>query len=98
LEVSFSAVPPNWANTLRALPEVAEIKAEPPVFRLSSNNGPRTTIALIEAARAADISVTSLSVQSTTLDDVFLHYTGHDLRDALQAPAPRPMMMRRGQN
>jgi ABC-2 type transport system ATP-binding protein len=98
LEVSFSAVPPNWVDTLRALPEVAEIKAEPPVFRLSSNNGPRTTMALIEAARAADINVTSLSVQSTTLDDVFLHYTGHDLRDALQAPAPRPMMMRRGQN
>jgi ABC-2 type transport system ATP-binding protein len=98
LEVSFSTVPPNWTDTLRALPDVAEIKAEPPVFRLSSNNGPRTTMALIEAARAADISVTSLSVQSTTLDDVFLHYTGHDLRDALQAPAPRSMMMRRGQN
>jgi len=42
----------------------------------------------MEAAREANITITSLSVQSTTLDDVFVHYTGHQLRDALQsAPA-----------
>ena len=42
----------------------------------------------MEAARKAGIEVTSLSVQSTTLDDVFVYYTGHQLRDALQsAPA-----------
>ena len=98
LEVSFSAVPAGWADTLRALPEVAEVKAEPPVFRLSSNNGPLTTTALVEAARDAGIVVTSLSVKSTTLDDVFMHYTGHQLRDALQAPAPRQMIMRRAPN
>jgi hypothetical protein len=41
--------------------------------------------------------VTSLSVQSTTLDDVFMHYTGHQLRDALQAPDPSasPYVMHR---
>jgi ABC-2 type transport system ATP-binding protein len=48
----------------------------------------RTTVELLEAARKAGITVTSLSVQSTTLDDVFVHYTGHQLRDALKsAPA-----------
>jgi ABC-2 type transport system ATP-binding protein len=69
---------------LETLPEVAEVKADPPVFRLSSNNGPLTTTALIAAARDAGINLTSLSVQSTTLDDVFVHYTGHQLRDTLQ--------------
>ena len=87
LEVSFSSVPPNWEATLRELPDVVEVKAHEPVFRISSQNGPRTTVALMEAAREANISVNSLSVQSTTLDDVFVHYTGHQLRDALQAPA-----------
>jgi ABC-2 type transport system ATP-binding protein len=86
LEVSFSRVPPNWIHVLQALPEVAEVRGEDHVFRISSENGPHTTIALMEAARDADIAVTSLSVQSTTLDDVFVHYTGHQLRDALQAP------------
>ena len=35
-------------------------------------------------------------MQSTTLDDVFVHYTGHQLRDALQAPsaANSPFMQR----
>ena len=92
LEVSLSAVPPGWKETLEALPDVAEVKADDHVFRLSSNNGPRTTVELMEAARRAGVTVTSLSVQSTTLDDVFVHYTGHQLRDALQsAPVYQPI-------
>src|SRR5579872_1733125 len=87
LEVSFSKIPDGWMETLKGLPEVAEVKAQDGVFRISSHNGPRTMVALVEAARQAAISVNSLSVQSTTLDDVFVHYTGHQLRDALQAPA-----------
>ena len=87
LEVSFSEIPTGWRETLQALPEVADVKGDDHVFRISSNNGPRTTVALMEAARQARIIVTSLSVQSTTLDDVFVHYTGHQLRDALQAAA-----------
>jgi ABC-2 type transport system ATP-binding protein len=87
LEVSFAKVPPGWQNVLSRLPEVAEVKAVDNVFRLSSDNGPRTTVEVMDAARKAGIEVTSLSVQSTSLDDVFVHYTGHQLRDALQAPA-----------
>jgi ABC-2 type transport system ATP-binding protein len=88
LEVSFSSVPKEWADTLSALPDVAGVKHEDRVFRLSSNNGPRTTVALIDAARQAGIVIASLSVQSTTLDDVFVHYTGRGLRDTLQGAKP----------
>jgi ABC-2 type transport system ATP-binding protein len=97
LEVSFSEVPQGWTEALKALPEVAEVKADDHVFRLSSNNGPRTTLGLMEAVRLAGIAINSLSVQSTTLDDVFVHYTGHQLRDALQTPdaAASPFLMRR---
>ena len=87
LEVSFSQIPNGWRETLKELPDVADVKEHDQLFRISSNNGPRTTVALMEAARQARITVTSLSVQSTTLDDVFVHYTGHQLRDALQAAA-----------
>jgi ABC-2 type transport system ATP-binding protein len=86
IEVSFSAVPPQWIETLRALPAVAEVKAEENIFRISSHNGPLTTVELLAAARSAGVTMASLSVQSTTLDDVFGHYTGHQLRDALQTP------------
>ncbi|MFZ0430732.1 MAG: ATP-binding cassette domain-containing protein [Acidobacteriota bacterium] len=97
LEVSFSEVPDGWVETVRQLPDVADVKVDGNVFRISSDNGPRTTIELMETARGAGISVNSLSVQSTTLDDVFVHYTGHQLRDALQAPsaADRRVIIRR---
>ena len=91
LEVSFSRVPEGWLETLESLPEVQSVKAEDHGYRLSSNNGPRTTVELMEAARRAQIEITSLSVQSTTLDNVFMHYTGRQLRDALQdAPGYDP--------
>ena len=68
------------------------------VFRISTDNGPVTTTALITLAASAALTVQSLSVKSTTLDDVFVHYTGHDLRDALQERAPRDFsfVMQRG--
>jgi ABC-2 type transport system ATP-binding protein len=84
LEVSFSTLPGGWLQTLQNLPDVQHVKAIDRVFRIGSNNGPKTTVALMEAARQAQIEVTSLSVQSTSLDDVFMHYTGRQLRDALQ--------------
>jgi ABC-2 type transport system ATP-binding protein len=84
LEVSFSSVPDGWAETLKGLSDVQEVKAEDHVFRIGSNNGPRTTVDLMEAARQAQVGISSLSVQSTTLDDVFMYYTGRQLRDQLQ--------------
>ena len=84
LEVSFSRIPDGWVETLKGLAEVQNVKADDQVFRIGSNNGPHTTLSLMEAARTAQVEITSLSVQSTTLDDVFMHYTGRQLRDALQ--------------
>src|SRR6201995_2285955 len=65
LEVSFSSVPPNWMETIKTLPDVVDVKSQENVFRVSSHNGPRTTLALMEAAQNAGVTVTSLSVQST---------------------------------
>jgi len=85
IEVSYTKSPPGLEETLKSLPEVAAVKETEGVFRISTNNGPRTTVALMEAIRNADLTLSSLSVQSTTLDDVFVHYTGHQLRDTLQS-------------
>ena len=37
----------------------------------------------METAAREGVAVRSLSVQSTTLDDVFVHYAGRQLRDEL---------------
>ncbi len=98
LDVSFSAVPPGWQGRLESLPEVESVTGHDQLFRISTRNGPETTLALMETAAAAQVSVLSLSVQSTTLDDVFVHYTGRGLRDALQEanPLERGPVLRRG--
>jgi ABC-2 type transport system ATP-binding protein len=98
LEVSFSSTPPGWEQTLAALPAVESVTSHDHVFRLASGNGPKTTTALLAAVERAALSVNSLAVQSTSLDDVFVHYTGRDLRDELQSASPQdsPFMIRRG--
>jgi hypothetical protein len=52
---------------------------------------------VLDAADANGVSVQSLSVASVTLDDVFLHFTGRQLRDELQAASASdsPFAMRR---
>jgi ABC-2 type transport system ATP-binding protein len=98
LEVSFDRAPSDWLAQLQALPGVEDVEGEGEVYRIASESGPTTTTALMAKAAERGVAVTSLSVKSTTLDDVFVHYTGHDLRDALQemSPAERRAIMRPG--
>ena len=97
LDVSFSTPPADWQARLEALPHVQSVTSENNVYRISSTNGPATTLSLVEAAAAANVTIHSLSVQSTTLDDVFVHYTGRALRDELQEASVKdsPFMLRR---
>jgi ABC-2 type transport system ATP-binding protein len=97
LDVSFSARPAEWTARLQALPEVESVVEHDEVFRIASRNGPATTLALMAAAAQAGVTIQSLSVQSTSLDDVFVHYTGRGLRDALQEanPLDQGFMIRR---
>jgi ABC-2 type transport system ATP-binding protein len=97
VEVTFADAPPGWAERLAILPHVEGVTGEGGLLRLQTTNGPAATRAVLDAAAAAGVTVGSLSVQSTTLDDVFVHYTGRDLRDALQDASPKdsPFMLRR---
>jgi ABC-2 type transport system ATP-binding protein len=97
LEASFQNAPPDWEITLAALPGVEGVDRHEQVYRLRSTNGPATTMALMDAAERSHVTVLSLGVQSTTLDDVFVHYTGRQLRDTLQEASAMdsPFMIRR---
>jgi len=87
LEASFATPPADWVERLERLPAAEKVTGEDGMFRIASTDGPATTKALIEAAEAAGIAIHSLAIQSTTLDDVFVHYTGRQLRDSLQVPS-----------
>ncbi len=85
IEVQFSNIPADWEQRLKALGDVTSVKHEGAnMFRVLTGNGSRTTTQLVEMAVQAGAEVKSLSVQNTTLDDVFVHYTGRQLRDELQ--------------
>jgi ABC-2 type transport system ATP-binding protein len=81
VEAEFGDAPANWQQTLKVLPQVVSVSEREGVTHISSHSGPDTVAALMDAARKARVTVRRVTVQSTTLDDVFLHYTGRQLRD-----------------
>ncbi|HEY4218307.1 MAG TPA: ATP-binding cassette domain-containing protein [Gemmatimonadaceae bacterium] len=93
LDASFSGTPSDWRERLERLPGVEGVTEDGNIFRLMSNSGPATTMALMAEAAEVGATVDSLAVQSTSLDDVFVHYTGRQLRDALQDPSPADRLM-----
>jgi ABC-2 type transport system ATP-binding protein len=97
LEVSFANAPADWQERVERLPGVESVTAHDDIFRIATGSGPATTLALMELAAASGVTIGSLSVQSTSLDDVFVHYTGRALRDALQEanPLERGPLLRR---
>ena len=86
IEAQFKNAPADWEQQLRSLPDVQSVQAEGNnMYRLATDDGSKTTTALVEHALRAGVEVHSLQVQHTTLDDVFVHYTGRALRDAAQS-------------
>ena len=85
IEASFAGdLGRDWTATLERLPHVDDVAGEDHVFRISHRQRPGDDAGADGSGGAAGVTVQSLSVQSTTLDDVFVHYTGRALRDALQ--------------
>jgi len=82
IEAQFLNGPADWEDELRKLPDVTSVQSEAAsMYRILSSNGSKTTTELVELAVRSNVQVKSLSVQNTTLDDVFVHYTGRQLRD-----------------
>ena len=82
VEVQFSREDEDWKARLQTLPEVTEVESQSAgVFRVLTSNGSQTTAQIVEMAKMMGEQLRSLSVQNTSLDDVFVHYTGRQLRD-----------------
>jgi ABC-2 type transport system ATP-binding protein len=96
VEVHFDRETAEWQQRLEKLDGVTSVQAESAGFyRVLTSSGSTTTMQLVELAASLGETLTSLSVQNTTLDDVFVHYTGRQLRDEQVKPAvfsmpPRP--------
>jgi ABC-2 type transport system ATP-binding protein len=82
VEAEFDHPPADWNAILKNLNGVSSVSDHDGVWHVSTTNGPITVRELMDLARDRGVNVRRVSVQGTTLDDVFLHYTGRQLRDA----------------
>ena len=95
VEVHFDRETEEWEGRLQKLEGVTSVQPESAGFyRVLTTSGSKTTMQIVELAASLGETLTSLSVQNTTLDDVFVHYTGRQLRDEQVKPVftmpPRP--------
>jgi len=89
VEAEFDNAPADWIKTLEKLDGVASVTANDGVIHIASTRGPTTVGELMDLARDKGVNVRRVSVQGTTLDDVFLYYTGRQLRDVASESVQR---------
>ncbi len=98
VEAQFANESPEWPERLQRLAGVTSVESQSAgMYRILTSSGSLTTTQLVEMTASRGETIKSLSVQNTTLDDVFVHYTGRALRDEqVKAAAftmpPRPGM------
>ncbi|MGA2121457.1 MAG: ATP-binding cassette domain-containing protein [Methanoregula sp.] len=89
----------NNANALRLLehlPAVREITEKSKGIVLMVNeDGTKVLPGIIDTLRNDGIEISTINLKKPTMDDVFVFYTGRELRDEGQAPA-RAMFLRAG--
>jgi ABC-2 type transport system ATP-binding protein len=91
VEAEFDHQPGDWTAMLEKLDGVTSVTSHDGVFHLASTKGPLTVGELMDLARQRKVNVRRVSVQGTTLDDVFLYYTGRQLRDTASDTVQRDM-------
>ena len=88
IEAQIDRTPDGWESSLLALDGVASAHAlGGDSWRLVADDAGRAATALVTLAQERGIALRSLTVSSTTLDDVFTHYAGHALLNAAPAAA-----------
>ena len=82
IEASFAGASPSWVQVVEGLPGVGAVQVYNGTCRIHSRDRVATLAALLQAAERDRVTISSLSLRGSTLEDVFIHFTGRDLRDA----------------
>ncbi len=82
IEVQFTRESTEWPARLKQLAGVTAVESQSAgMYRVLTSNGSAATTELVGMVVKCGEAIKSLSVQNTTLDDVFVYYTGRQLRD-----------------
>ena len=81
---------------LKDLPAIRNIKVKSKGFSLMvSDDGTKVMPGILDILRNSSIELTTINLKKPSMDDVFVHYTGKELRDEGAAPA-RGVFLRKG--
>jgi ABC-2 type transport system ATP-binding protein len=81
---------------LKGLPSIRDIKIKTKGFILMvSEDGTKVLPGIIDTLRNSGIEITTINLKKPSMDDVFVFYTGKELRDEGAAPA-KPAFLRAG--
>ena len=81
LKLKLERVPDGFLERVRAIPGVIAASAEVDGIAIETDAIGPLLPKLAEACRAADVTPTAMETNESTLERVFLHLTGHALRD-----------------
>jgi ABC-2 type transport system ATP-binding protein len=83
-------------SLLKGLPSIRDIKRKTKGFLLMvTEDGTKVLPGIIDTLRNSGIEITTINLKKPTMDDVFVFYTGKELRDENAAPA-KPTFLRAG--
>jgi ABC-2 type transport system ATP-binding protein len=89
IEARFGDPPAGWEERLRGLRGTSEVHGlGGDTWRIVVADSGAAAAELVAMASGAGVALQSLNVTSTTLDDVFTHYTGRGLGDHSPAQGP----------
>jgi len=72
---------PDISDEIKKIPLVKEVKKSDHEYRIKSEVGEETSIQVIDLVRSLGLHVTKISLTKPTLDEAYLEFTGHGIRE-----------------
>ncbi len=80
VEARFDSPPAGWREAISALKGVSAVEISGERYLVDGPDAAATAALLLGLGRERNVRVSSLGVECTTLNDVYFHSAGHDLR------------------
>jgi ABC-2 type transport system ATP-binding protein len=72
---------PDISEEIKAIPLVKDVKKMDHEYRIKSEVGEESSIQIIDLVRSKGLHVTKISLTKPTLDEAYLEFTGHGIRE-----------------
>jgi len=81
IQIAVDSGPDSVTPAIRGIPDVRDVRTRDDKITVYAANGTEVIPQIFRISADAGIRISSISLTQPTLDDVFVSYTGHELRD-----------------